>query len=373
MSDPANSNPPMTNEAITVNATANATALISMESASEHPMLAVLKTKKRTLKKLPERVILVEDLITDEIKSFLIETCVENDFINEVNKWWETYSPLKRVNKNKWSLPLNAKAMCEIDALLTHLFSSCAISDSVIPKAVQDFRDYMAGPVVVVKALIDADAVSKTGGGGRSKKRYGEQKSSKIAQDEVDVAKLTRDDYKTLPCPVCNHEFVYALTSSEEIKRKNDKMDEDYQKAKAEWNKQTASRRGNKPKPAKSDSNTLACMCVRINCHHRPTGVGCLDCKTACDNAKRINYGRNPTKRPLTDENFRCTCDICQCKCTALWKENDTAKLAAQTLLEHENRSTIAPQEEDGKCKYTHFIPSFHSLFLLTFFILYTN
>ena len=76
MTDPANSNSPIANETITVNATANA----DTDSVSTHPMLAVLKTKKRDLKKLSDRITLVEDLITDEIKSFLIDTiCMVGD------------------------------------------------------------------------------------------------------------------------------------------------------------------------------------------------------------------------------------------------------------------------------------------------------
>jgi len=74
------------------------------------------------------------------------------------------------------------------------------------------------------------------------------------------------------------------------------------------WEKLAKVSRGSKPKAPILDSQSLACMCIVMNCHSRQNGRYFV-CKNACDSARSSGGG---DQRPLMNEKDKYVCDVCK-------------------------------------------------------------
>ena len=157
----------------------------------------------------------------------------------------------------------------------------------------------MVGPATESKVLLEAERSNE---GRMKKKRYGDQKDRGCIQDSLDLLKIKQDDYESLICARCGHSFLYALDNKEEINERNDSQKREYQRLLTKWNNANKNTQGSKPCCPKIEAQTLACMCIRITCRNKSSGIGCPINKTACDNAKKeLTHGNNFCW-PLTDK-----------------------------------------------------------------------
>ena len=110
------------------------------------------------------------------------------------------------------------------------------------------------------------------------------------------------------------------------------------------WVNTATKKRGVKPRPAKSISQHLACICVKMSCMDKIDGSGCFKCEIACTNA--IN--QNSNVRPYFDINFECACKICKCECDVVYFRHEAKKLARQRQIDNEknNETLVQPKLE---------------------------
>ena len=98
------------------------------------------------------------------------------------------------------------------------------------------------------------------------------------------------------------------------------------------WNASLSTRRLGKPRPGKSLSQQLACLCCRMNCLDNIDGSGCFKCEQACKNSKAA--GRDDY--PYFDNNWNYTYPVCNCNCNVVYHRHGASKLAKQSRIEFE-------------------------------------
>ena len=101
-----------------------------------------------------------------------------------------------------------------------------------------------------------------------------------------------------------------------------------------------------KPKPFKSESKQLVCLCVKLNVLNSFNGTGCFVCETA------VKYNRKTknNRRPFFNTNNQCTCDVCICPCKVIYKRDQSLIVARQAHEEREEKQKR--EEEKSNCKF---------------------
>ena len=305
-------------------------------TTSVHPLLSVLLTRKQSLGNMKQRIEKISNLLKIDVERFLLESLDKNSssLRLDVQTWYKKNRVLDK-SKHKWRMENVASALCEFDVILSSFLSKIAVADQVIPSAIKTFQEYMSVTVTDSNTILQ---VEKSARSKPNKKRYGDQRSGTCHQDSISMSSIKPEDYESIPCARCNHGFLYALEPAEEINANNLAKKEQFEKSMREWNNAKRATRGPKPRKPQTESQTLVCMCIRITCKNKSSGIGCSICKTACDNAKKERT-RNILRRPLTDENHQCLCDVCTCQCTAMYKRNEHKSVAYQAAQDASNKS----------------------------------
>ena len=291
---------------------------------TDHPLLATLLTRRPALGTISDKTDLINKLLQPEVIRFLKETLKDAVFNSSLQSWFSKYSILIKSSKS-WKKVTVANCLCEFDSLLKSFFlkAPTAIAQAVIPSCIKSFQEYMDVTVTEVRTLIITEETSKAVASTR-RKRLGKQNSGECLQDQLDLARIKATDFESVCCAKCNHSFLYATDSAAVVNERNESKRKVHESEMTTWEKTSKRNRGTKPKAPKLESQTLACLCVVLTCNNRQNGAGCYTCKIACENAKKAanNHGR-----PFFDVNHQCTCDVCQCKCRAVYKRHEHAEV----------------------------------------------
>ena len=111
--------------------------------------------------------------------------------------------------------------------------------------------------------------------------------------------KLVSEKPYSFHCPNCKHQLCYALQTSEEIDRANQKAKDDFNAQLAEFKRDNAK----KPRPYKSISQQVVCMCVETNCFLGTKTSTCRRC-----NESLVEF---PIEVDQDDpNNFVCRCEV---------------------------------------------------------------
>ena len=148
---------------------------------------------------------------------------------------------------------------------------------------------------------------------------------------------LEKRTYDFEACARCNHRFLLPVGMHiSEILKINEKVRKCQTAEFKKCNGLSSSRRPPRPKPVGHTSQKLACMCSRLNCMSRLDGLGCMKCMRICKEYR----DKDSYARPMFDSNLNCTCDVCDCNCTALYYRDQSAKLALQSKAERQEKMT---------------------------------
>ena len=313
-------------------------------------LLPALLTKRSGIGRLEHRVGIIVALTKPQIERFLVGTFLDSSFKKDLESWLTKYRALDRC-KRAWRVENVANSLCEFDTLINSVLNTVAVSKAVVPAAIKSFQDFMNGPVTDTSTLIEAeqDCTKKcTSTKRRNKVRVGEQKAGECIQGTLDITKIKLSDFDAVACARCGHSFLYALESAEAVEERNAKMKEDYEKEKKIWEKSHAQKRGSKPRIKKSDSQSLACMCIVTACNNKVTGAGCFVCKNACDAAKKNNHSTN---HPFLDDKLQCTCVVCKCNCNAVYQRSQQFAVAQQAE-DDKLKKKDDEKEDNNKSKF---------------------
>ena len=80
-----------------------------------------------------------------------------------------------------------------------------------------------------------------------------------------------------LLCPICNHQSVVALDTTEEVNEFNKNVMDIYSSKIDEWI--ASGKLGEKPRMGMTKSQSLGCVCLMQNCIGNTNGSGCFRCK----------------------------------------------------------------------------------------------
>ena len=145
--------------------------------------------------------------------------------------------------------------------------------------------------------------------------KLGSQKGQGKLQDNVDLTILTNKSFDLNNCAYCEHRFCMPIgLDLNEITGYNTKVTTSFRDKMREWSNLPTNKRGARPRPMKTLTQHLACMCCKMACLDNINGSGCLKCEQACKNA--IEQGSEI--RLFFDLNFQYTCEICHCECSVV-------------------------------------------------------
>jgi hypothetical protein len=153
-----------------------------------------------------------------------------------------------------------------------------------------------------------------------SKQRKLSNSTSKMVIHPQYGITLSQEKRSPFPCPdvTCLHFMLMPLNYGTEVKKINDKQQQEQQAAVAQWI--CGGKKGSKHSKKKPMSLLLGCFCCMQNDLNRPSGIGCVMCKEA--------MGRGTTIEDPEYGNKLCACPSCLCNCKMIFpleKRQDVA------------------------------------------------
>jgi hypothetical protein len=191
-------------------------------------------------------------------------------------------------------------------------------------------RKYTAG----VRARAVAEVGKTKAGavkGGICVKKRNFRKNNHNEMGELIQARVLRTEKRTWtnsidtvhPCPYCGHELVYCMSSAEDHAELVLAANEKWKKMLEDW-RIAGSNKKTKPRKPAQPKRMMACMCVVQKCHSIDTGKGCQVCR---------NFVTNGVKVPFDYNLMKCSCGVCQCKCSAVFRREDWELIYAQVQM----------------------------------------
>ena len=293
-------------------------------SVEKHACYQLLLGRKQVVKLKSFRVNLINQIL-GTAKDEYLDSSLHNDPC--VVKWYQVYGTIGQ-RKKKWSVSLIAHALCEFDTIMSRNFQISPMDLDDFAPSIQQFTVFMED--VKAAALIEHKEAKKS-----TQKKVGRQKGGIRTQDTIDITKLTISQLDKSSCASahCRHQCLLRTgLDAIEINEYNEQLKIQFRLNLKKWQATSSFRRSAKPREGHMTSQELTCLCCRMNCLNSMDGSGCFFCEQACKNAK--NQG--DLGRPFFDDNFNCTCPICQCQCDVVYHRHEAIKLAKQTQSELE-------------------------------------
>jgi len=305
----------------------------------EHPCLAVLKTKTKGTKTLPERKKMLRELLhqgggigEQSILQAFLKNALGADIDTEAQA---LFTALQR------SLPLggkdygyllanSAQDICSLDSLVSRV-PTTHHSNNSMPLELKTFVAYMDE----VQTLAIQHRNKE-----KAKRKVGTQSASEPPkQNSIKLPLRGSNCFDAIPCAACKHQYVFIEGDEDAIWQENLQHKEEYSIVKADYKKDRRSTRtkGQLAKPPKHQSAELICMCIKMKCSGRADGKGCDNCVEAVKNNKKNGGSGNPLY-----EQGRSACEVCNCQCTVVYKRSDTLKLSTQVLDEKEQQKNTS-------------------------------
>jgi len=304
-------------------------------TAKQHKCYEVLLTKRRANKNKQQRMDMMTNIINTRSESYIPPSMVfSTQFLH-----WHCKTTAFAEKPRAWSMEQLAETICDFDKILgqaTNCFDSFNSKPEHVIQVFQQFMD-----AITKEAEIMKDELMHS-----SRAKIGKQKGQNRVQDNLDMTTITNESFDVSNCAYCKHRFIVPIgLQVPEITRHNTKVSKDHCIKMRKWNNTPVKKRGVKPRPEKSLTQQLACICTKMNCLDKVNGSGCFKCESACTNA----IEQNSDIRPYFDANFECKCKICICECEVVYFRHEAKKLARQRQIDDEknNEALVQPKLEN--------------------------
>ena len=309
-------------------------------SAKDHKCYVVLLTKRRANKNKQQRIDMITNIINTRSESYIPPSMVySSQFLH-----WRCKTTAFAEKPRAWSMEQLAESICDLDVILKNAMNSF---DSFVEKpepVINAFLQFMSEITKEAEIMIDENMHS-------SRVKIGKQKGQDRIQDNLDMTTITNDSFDVSNCAYCKHRFVVPIgLEVGEITSHNTKVAKEHNAKMRKWTNTPVKKKGVKPRPNKSISQQLACICTKMNCLDKINGSGCFKCEIACTNA----IEQNSDIRPFFDLNFECKCKICICECEVVYFRHEAKKLARQRQIDDEKKNeTLSQPKLETFCGFT--------------------
>jgi hypothetical protein len=133
--------------------------------------------------------------------------------------------------------------------------------------------------------------------------------------------------------------MLMPLNSVTEVKEINNKQQEEFKVATAQWIR--SGKKGSKPSKKKPSSLLLGCFCCTQNCLNRPSGMRCVTCKE--------DGGPTTIEDPEYGDKL-CACPSCLCDCKIVFPLEKRQEVAMETAAKLQGvsieRDSLKPPEQ---------------------------
>jgi len=316
---------PSTNEKRTKEPFLSPTSSLKHSSAKDYKCFDVLLTRRKAVKKKQERIDIMTNIISMRSESYIPPSMIfDHEFVH-----WHCKTTAFAEKPRSWSMEQLAESICEFDVILQKTIKATDAPAEKYPPEITIFQKFMIS--VYKEAEIAVDEMLHS-----TRAKIGTQKGQGRIHDNLDMTSLKNDSFDVDNCAYCQHRFVVPIGMDVgELTKFNSKVAKEHHIKLKKWTNTPTKKRGIKPRPGKSMSQHLACVCVKMNCLDKTNGSGCIKCEIACANA--IEQGSD--KRPFYDMNFECICSICKCECSVIYFRHEAKKLARQRQIDKEKSS----------------------------------
>lgn len=299
---------------------APASVFQDQDKVESHPAFGVLKGKKHF--KLAEKQALLKPF-----RSIKPETVFEKSMLDYGSPVRKCLANLKMSGKTESGIKKNWNASYCAEYMV-RLFQLVEESESI--KATRRSSDRARGGVDkavrdLKKAVNEAVKHAQVEASVKSTKQKRSVFVTQKGQRVQETVKFQPNLADAEPCALCGHSVCMPVDDAKIIDGKNLTIQEENQLKAAQWESRSTdpSKRGPKPNKKPSVTQRIGCYCFGMNCLCKQSGEGCVMC-----------VAMKGLSQPFLAQdgvgNLVCKCDVCKCKCSALYPRNKRQQAAIE-------------------------------------------
>ena len=172
---------------------------------------------------------------------------------------WHCKTSAFTENPRTWSMEQLAESICEFDMILQETAKCNDAFQSKPELVISVFKKFIIDVTREAEIMNDENMHS-------TRIKIGKQKGQNRLQDNLDMTVITNDSFDINNCAYCKHRFVLPIgLTLPDINSHNSKVAKQHLLQMKKWSNTPVKRRGVKPRPNKSISQQLACLCTKMN------------------------------------------------------------------------------------------------------------